>query len=475
MSEDSTLDEFVEDHEGTSDHSIKSVPSSEIKSSLDETAVGEIPSEWKVTRLGDIAIEREYGLSESAEEYDPEKPRYIRTQDFDDFAGLKKDSKASLSWEKAKDELLEEGDMLFARSGSVGASLGKIYLYDPNHGPCCYGGYSIRHRLQKEGLNHQYIAQFALSERYWDWIRRRAKTTAQSNINTGEYGSLPIPVPPLEEQRKIASVLYTVDQAIQQTGAIIKQLETVRQGTEQDVLSRGVCENGTLRSDDEIEYRNSWVGEIPQDWAVKQYSELISDSSVGIVVKPSQYYDDSGRVPILRSKDISPDGIADGDFEYMTEESNAENENSQLREGDVITVRSGDPGLSCVVSSEFDGANCADLLISTPGPDLDSHYAALWINSFAGRKQINRFQAGLAQKHFNLGALRKLQVGVPSLDEQKRIVEKVSSISESIERERECKRQLQCLKQGLMQDLLSGRVRTADRDIHVHPEVEEHG
>lgn len=302
-----------------------------------------------------------------------------------------------------------------------------------------------------------------------------AGSTSLKNLNKSTIENLSLPIPPLGEQRKIASVLYTVDEAIQMTEQVIKQLQTVRRGTEQDVLSRGVREDGTLRAGDEIEYRSSWVGEIPQDWEVKQYRELISDSSVGIVVKPSQYYDDSGTVPILRSKDISADGIVDGDFEYMTEESNEENENSQLREGDVITVRSGDPGLSCVVSSEFDGANCADLLISTPGPDLDSHYAAMWINSFAGRKQIDRFQAGLAQKHFNLGALRKLRVGVPSLDEQKRIVEKVSSISESIERERECKRQLQRLKQGLMQNLLSGEIRTADRDINIHSEVEKHG
>ena len=240
--QEATLDEFADAQEEMKDSAIESVPSSEIKSSLDKTAVGEIPTEWKVTRLGDIALEQEYGLTESAEAYDPEEPRYIRTQDFDDFGGLKEDSRASLSWEKAEEGLLEKGDMLFARSGSVGASLGKIYLYDPDHGPCCYGGYSIRHRLQKEGLNHQYIAQFALSERYWDWIRRRAKTTAQSNINTGEYGSLPIPVPPLEEQRKIASVLYTVDQAIQKTEEIIDQLDRTRQGLTQTLFLSGFRE-----------------------------------------------------------------------------------------------------------------------------------------------------------------------------------------------------------------------------------------
>lgn len=306
-------------------------------------------------------------------------------------------------------------------------------------------------------------------------LSRLNAASAIPGLNRNDAYGLKGLVPPLQEQRKIASVLYNLDEALRKTEDIISQIKRVRRGVEQDVLSKGVLEDGSHRTENEIEYESSWVGKIPQDWDVKEYSELITDSSVGIVVEPSQYYDDSGTVPILRSKDISRDGIVDGDFEYMTEKSNAENENSQLHENDIITVRSGDPGLSCVVSAEFDGANCADLLISTPGPELNPHYAAMWINSFAGRKQIDRFQAGLAQKHFNLGALRDLRFAVPSLEEQNRIVQKVSSITDVLEQKREYKERLQNLKKGLMQDLLTGKVRTADADIKVLPEVEKHG
>lgn len=286
---------------------------------------------------------------------------------------------------------------------------------------------------------------------------------------------LDIALPPLTEQRKIATVLYTVDQAIEKTSEIIERMETTRRGTEQTLLSRGLLEDGTLRNEGQIEYKNSWVGEVPKNWSVQQYSELITDSSVGIVVKPSQYYDDAGEVPILRSKDISRDGIVSGDFEYMTQESNKENSNSRLEAGDVITVRSGEPGLSCVVSEVFDGANCADLLISTPGENLDPHYAAMWINSRAGKKQIDRFQAGLAQKHFNLGALRKMRFAVPEIEEQRRIVEKVGTITESLDREKKYNTQLRRVKRSLMQDLLSGTVRTTDTTIEVPEEIAQYG
>jgi type I restriction enzyme S subunit len=434
MNEDMNLDDFVY---------------SDISSDGEdfiETAAGKIPGDWSTTKVEEVCELRNGKATDHVEIGVEAYPVYGSNGPIGSHS-----------------EPNFDRGLIFGRVGAVGE-------VERVTEPVWVSDNAIQARATGE-INTEYLYYNLIDQE----LGALATKTAQPLLNQSTIGNVTVPTPSLEEQRKIASILYTVDQAIQKTRQIIKQLQTVRRGTEQDVLSRGVREDGTLRAADEIEYRSSWVGEIPQDWEVKQYRELISDSSVGIVVKPSQYYDDSGTVPILRSKDISADGIVDGDFEYMTEESNAKNENSQLREGDVITVRSGDPGLSCVVSSEFDGANCADLLISTPGPDLDSHYAAMWINSFAGRKQIDRFQAGLAQKHFNLGALRKLRVGVPSLDEQKRIVERVSSLSESIERERECKRQLQRLKQGLMQDLLSGEIRTADRDINIHPEVKKHG
>ncbi|ACV10291.1 restriction modification system DNA specificity domain protein [Halorhabdus utahensis DSM 12940] len=442
MSEEATLDEFVDEQEAGGNHSgdvsvgdLQQFESSPIES-------------WNLVRLGEI-LTLEYGDNL------PSDSRESGTVPvFGSNGQVDTHSEAAV----------EKPGIILGRKGSIG----EIDFSDRPFWPIDTT-YYITSEETSQNLRFLYYLLQNIQ------LERLNAASAIPGLNRNDAYGLKALMPPAEEQRKIASVLYTVDQAIQKSEEIIEQTERVRRGTEQDVLSRGVREDGTLRPDDDVAYRSSWVGDIPCDWDVKQYSKLISDSSVGIVVKPSQYYDDDGTVPILRSKDISRDGIVDGDFEYMSEESNAENENSRLQEGDVITVRSGDPGLSCVVDGEFDGANCADLLISTPGPKLDPHYAAMWINSFAGRKQIDRFQAGLAQKHFNLGALRKLRVGVPSLDEQKRIVEKVSSISESLESQRESKRQLQRLKQGLMQDLLSGKVRTHDTDIEIVDDALQHG
>jgi len=460
MSDEATLDDFLD--------GLESVPESSIKSSLDETAVGDIPSDWKVTRLGDIALEREYGLTESAEEYDPDKPRYIRTQDFDDFGGLKDDSLASLSWDKAEGGLLEEGDMLFARSGSVGASLGKIYLYDPDHGPCCYGGYSIRHRLQEEGLNHQYIEQFALSERYWDWIRRRAKTTAQSNINTGEYGSLPLPIPPLEEQRKIASVLHNVDQAIQKIEDVIKQIERIKAGTSHDLFHTGVGDDETKRA---------WMGEIPKTWEVNNFSTIVARSQNGIYKEESEY---GGKHPIIKMGDIFEGAILERPISQSVHLTDDNITKYGTQEGDLVFARHAQAGWGagdCTYVPDLDVKAVVES--NMVHVQLDSGviplFYAQYFNSEMGVNSMKRIVTRGNIKSISQQDLLNLKVPIPPKKEQNEIANILTNFDELVSKSEEELYELQQVKQALMQDLLSGDVRTTDAEIEVLPEVAQHG
>jgi type I restriction enzyme S subunit len=453
MSEEATLDEFVENE-------------NEKTNKKDDGT----HDDWQIHRADEI-MEITRGASPRPKG-DPElfggNIPWVKIGDVDvknaRYTGETEDTVTEKGAKKSK--LVEEGTLLVSNSGTCG------YPMFAGRQSCVHDGWLIL-RDYEDCLNAHYLYEYINGKQ--NYLKSLAPGSTQTNLNTSRFGILEIKTPPLPEQRKIATVLHTVDRAIEKTAEIIEELETVRRGTEQDLLSKGVLQDGSLRSKKDVEYKSSWVGEIPKEWDIRPYSELISDSSVGIVVKPTQYYNEEGEVPILRSKDISRDGIVSGEFEYMTQESNKENANSQLNAGDVITVRSGEPGLSCVVPSEFDGSNCADLLISTPGEHLDPHYAAMWINSRAGRKQIDRFQAGLAQKHFNLGALRKLKVAVPPIEEQKRIVETVASITEALDKEKQNQTRFERLKRGLMQDLLSGTVRTTDTDIEVPEEIEQYG
>ncbi|RZH68763.1 restriction endonuclease subunit S [Natrinema altunense] len=430
---------------------------------------GVVPSGWELVEGSEV-----YDVNPS---YTPEEEEvtYIEMDALDTELPFPKYSKKR----KAADysgKLFGEGDTLFARITPCTEN-GKTAFVNEMDTEVGIGSteYAVL-SPDRERIHPLYLYYVAKSHPVRNYaISRMRGSTGRQRVPFDVFRKeLDIALPPLQEQRRSASVLYNIDSLIQKTNSVIEQLERVRRGTEQEVLSRGVLEDGSLRdySDTKSE---KWIGKVPADWEVRPYGEVLDDSSVGIVVKPSQYYDDSGSVPILRSKDISRDGIQNGDFEYMTEESNEENANSRLSAGDVITVRSGDPGLSCVVTSEYEGANCADLLITTPGDEIDPQFAAMWINSRAGRKQIDRFQAGLAQQHFNLGDLRKLQIAVPSLEEQQRIVQKVASLTRSIEVEEQYLDKIKRVKRGLLQDLLTGDSRTNVPELDVLEQVKLHG
>jgi len=463
MSEEATLDDFAKQQGESVNEEIEAVPESSVESSLDETSVGKIPEDWMATRLGDIAEETEYGLTESAEEYDPNKPRYIRTQDFDDFGGLKENSRASLSREKAKDGILEEGDMLFARSGSVGASLGKTYLYDSNDGDCCFGGYSIRHQLQNVGLNHKYISKYTLSDQYWNWVRRRAKTTAQSNINTGEYGSLLLPIPPLSEQRKIATVLYTIDQAIKKTEEIIRQIETTGKGLRQTLFSEGYYDHETESY--------GTLGQVPSDWEKTRLYKIADVSRGKFTHRPRNdpaFYD--GEYPFIQTGEVV-DAVGELSEYSQTLNEKGRGVSKEFAPGTIIITIAGNIGDTAVAT--FPVYFPDSLVGITPNEDVDGCFLEHYLRY--RQDFLNRLSTKTTQKNLNLTLLRPIEVVKPSLEEQKKIAEALTSVDNQMKREKQYKKQLQWLKQGLMQDLLSGTVRTTDTNITVPDEVAQHG
>jgi len=173
-------------------------------------------------------------------------------------------------------------------------------------------------------------------------------------------------------------------------------------------------------------YKQTEVGIVPSDWNIKPCTSLSDLITVGIVIRPAQYYVKQG-VPALRSANIREDGINDIDMVFISEKANRLLSKSQVRVGDLLTVRTGYPGTTAVVPPSFAGSNCIDLLIMRPSKDVNSKYLSYWINSSHGKDQVLRNQGGLAQQHFNVGELRNLLVALPpTLAEQQAIAEALS-------------------------------------------------
>lgn len=165
--------------------------------------LGEIPAHWEAKRLKKLVTEPlKYGANEPANCSDPNFPRYIRITDIHENGMLKDDSFRSIPPHLAQPYLLVTGDLLFARSGSIG----KTFQYHPSWGEAAYAGYLIRARF---GQNSEpsFMEYFTQSHAYNGWLLGNCIQTTIQNVSAERYANLQIPVPSHSEQLAIATFL----------------------------------------------------------------------------------------------------------------------------------------------------------------------------------------------------------------------------------------------------------------------------
>ena len=150
----------------------------------------------------------EYGAQSASVEYDESRPRYVRITDINDDGTLNNDYVSSANIDDDKNYKLSYGDFLFAR---MGATVGKTYAY--LEGNQIYAGYLIRYRLNQNLINPRYLYSYTKLEEYNEWVKLNQSGAAQPGINAKKYGSLLIPVPPLDLQTQFADFVKQVDQS----------------------------------------------------------------------------------------------------------------------------------------------------------------------------------------------------------------------------------------------------------------------
>lgn len=200
---------------------------------------------------------------------------------------------------------------------------------------------------------------------------------------------------------------------------------------------------------------------VPKGWSLVDANEICESISVGVVIKPTQYYvDENEGVKAFRSANVREGFINDSDWVYFSQEGHLANKKSQLKSGDVLIVRTGYPGTACVVTPEFEGTNAIDIVIARPQKDkVLPEYLCAYTNSSIGKSQVLNLQGGMAQKHLNVGAYQTLKVKLPPLLEQKKITQVLSAWDKAITTTEQLLANSQQQKKALMQQLVTGNKR----------------
>ncbi|HUV83350.1 MAG TPA: restriction endonuclease subunit S [archaeon] len=165
----------------------------------------EKPEHWEVKKLKMVLTEKlKYGANESAELDDENLPRYIRITDFDDMGKLRTETFKSLPYDIAKEYLLKNGDVLFARSG---ATVGKTFQFKNYDGEACFAGYLIKATVDEEIIISDYLYYYTKTNSYENWKDSIFIKATIQNISADKYSILDLPIPPVSEQQSITTFL----------------------------------------------------------------------------------------------------------------------------------------------------------------------------------------------------------------------------------------------------------------------------
>lgn len=384
--------------------------------------IGHLPSHWQVRPLGTLGRFSASGIDKLTVEGQPETRMVNYTDVFGNASGELRDGSGLMvttaSREKVREYTLADGDLLITPSSETAEDIGHAAVFRGSAGPAVFSYHLIRYQPSAELISD--YAKWALnSSPLRLQLTRKARGTTRQILGRIDFTSTRIPLPPLSEQVSIAAFLdretAKIDGLVEEQRRLIELLKEKRQAVISHAVTKGLDSSAPMK-DSSVEP----LGDVPAHWLVTRLKRVVPAVTVGIVVEPSKYYVEAG-VPALRSLNVRPGRLSPEDLVFISEEANTLHSKSKLRAGDIVAVRTGQPGTAAIIPPEFDGTNCIDLIIIRKGEEVCERFLCWFLASNAARQQFAEGSGGAIQLHFNVAAAKELALAVPPLDEQRRI------------------------------------------------------
>jgi type I restriction enzyme S subunit len=419
--------------------------------------IGKIPSGWKMVKLHELGENHDsvvagpFGSNLKVSDYRDEGVPIIRLQNIERNRFLDKDIKY-IGEEKAKElqyHSFKAGDLLLAK---LGDPIGKTCLVPQNMRNGIVVADVVRARISSEKAVTQFI-EFVLNCDYCTkQLNKQTIGTTRPRVNLTDVRELMIALPPPAEQQKITSILSKVDNLIQKTDEIIGQTQRLKKGLMRHLLTKGIGHS-------KFKEVSSYFGKqelIPEAWGLKPLSKI------GDIV--------GGGTPDTTNKDYwngeihwaVPTDITHIDSNFIT---NTERKitDKGLRDSAAILLPVG----SVLITSRATVGECA---INTVPMATNQGFQSLICNAsnynlfmlYAIRfhkKRLLSIAYGTTFLEVPKSEMKKIRIPCPPLEEQKEIANILLTLDELIEEEVRNKTNLNKLKKGLMQKLLTGNIR----------------
>ncbi|WP_417803367.1 restriction endonuclease subunit S [Thalassospira lucentensis] len=402
----------------------------------------EAPEGWSQVKQGDVATfynGRAYKKSEWEETGTP----VIRLQNLTGRGDKYYYSKLELP----EHQYCDKGDLLYMWSATFGPHIWQndkaIYHYH------------IWKVICDETLLDKKFHYYLLDQKTKEWMSG-ANGMAMLHITKGNMEKVELHLPPLPEQKKIAEVLCSVDEAIAATKAVIDQTKQVKKGLLQTLLTKGIGHT---------KFKQTELGEIPESWEEVRLGDVakgkdgLQTGPFGSQLKAAEYTEDG--IPVVMPKDLIDRKISLRSIARTSSQKADTLAKHKLVKGDILFGRRGEIGRCGLVTENETGFLCgtgclrARLNTSIVYPDFFIAYLSLpftisWLNENA---------VGQTMLNLNTAILAALPIALPPLEEQRKIANVISEFDSSSTANSKKLDQLQTIKSGLMSDLLTGRKR----------------
>ena len=312
------------------------------------------------------------------------------------------------------------GDILISMIGTLGETA-EIAESDG----LFYGQNMFLVRLDESKINKRYFLNFLKSNYVKRELDRKQNQSTQKYLKANHIEDLTIPVPTLEEQ-------YVIAWQLDKLAAIIALRKTEDRLLDEIIKARFVEMFTSIK-------KEQLLGDI---------SEFVT---VGIANSATHAYTDSG-IPMLRNQNIKENHLDDSDLIYINPEFAAKYESKKLKENDIIVMRTGYPGVACLVPSEYEGCQTFTTLIVRLKEDNNPRYVCSYINSDLGKSFIESEKVGVAQQNVGAKSLAKMPIRIAPKDLQDEYVAFVAQVDKSKAAVQKALDETQLLFDSLMQE-----------------------
>lgn len=408
-----------------------------------DSALGEIPEDWGAVKLGTVCAINQRALKNTTDK--DYRFRYLDLSSVKNgVVSIPDDFEVYESAPSRARRILKQNDVLFAtvRPNLLGYGIVNF----PSSNIISSTGFAVISEIGK--TDNRFVYQNLYSKNIQKQIEKLIVGSNYPAINSSDVGNLVFPFPPLPEQQKIAQILSTVDEKNDIIDQQIAETTELKKGLMQTLLTKGIGHT---------EFKDSPLGEIPENWEVVKLGEVTKTFAGGTPRRNnSSYY--NGDIPWVKSGEVNQRNIL-FTSELVTNKAIKETATRLISKNSVLIAlygaTAGNVGMLRIEACSNQAVLSVNSINGNLINDYIYHYLKLVTNKLISYSQ------GSGQPNLSKGIIDSVSLPLPPIEEQQKLAFILSTVDDKLDVLKDKKIEYQELKKGLMQQLLTGKVRVS--------------